>query len=102
MGVVRQGARGLHGLARAWPGVLRLPSRQRGLKGRELKQVNPGPAREVTGQEPPAVWPGWRSGTGRWPVLRLWGLSCSVAQTQSPRRDYFFFMVLLLFFIIGV
>ena len=54
------------------------------------------PTREVIGHVSPAVWPGWGSGIGRCPVLWLWGLSCSAAQTQSPRR----FVALLLFFII--
>lgn len=82
MGVVKRAARGLCGLAGACPGGLRLSSRQCGLKGRELWQGNPGPAREVTGHEPPAVWPGW--GQAQAGVLRS-GFGASLVQLLRLR-----------------
>ena len=95
MGVVKRAARGLCGLAGACPGGLRLSSRQCGLKGRDLRQGNPGPAREVTGHEP-----GWGSGTGRCPGS---GSGASLVQllrlrvlegTTSFLWRYFFLLLL--------
>ena len=76
-----------------WGLSLSLPSRQCGLEGRELRQGNPGPAREVTGHVSPAVWLGV-GGAQAGLLCSSFGasLAASAARTQSPRR----FVVLLL------